>query len=392
VRRVPAIGVLVAGGVALSLTLLAPAALALRSVRHLSTVDLGFEPERVFTAGLLMRADTYREPGNRAAFNDRLARALAEIPGVEAAGLSVQFPFRGPVELRAVESENGSGAPARTLVVDGGWFGAMGLAPVQGRVFEARDAEGPEGVVVVSLDFARRHWGEQDATGRLIRLSPGGMAAEPGPWHRVVGVVPSIRTSIEDAGDAELYLPLARNTSLWLNVGLRVRDASANPLADLERAVRSVDPTVAVSEPAWLVSSVAGVARTSRFLAAFLAAFAAFATVVAVVGLYAVLSFTASARRREVAIRMALGARKEEVIGGFLRDGLMLAAAGLAAGLGGAFLLNRAVAGQLQGVGVLDPESYFAGSVVVMVVAVLAAWFPARRASNADPMMILREE
>jgi ABC-type antimicrobial peptide transport system permease subunit len=171
-----------------------------------------------------------------------------------------------------------------------------------------------------------------------------------------------------------------------------MRAALPDPLPELRGAVGSVDPTVALYAPGWLSESVTSAGRTSRFLAGFLTAFSSVAVVLAVVGLYAVLASAAEQRRKDVAIRIALGARRRSVIGHFLAGGLVLADAGVVLGMAGAVLLGRALASQLHGVSHTDLASYGAAALLLLVVATGAMWVPSQRAASVDPMEVLRED
>lgn len=391
---------LVAAGVALCLTLLVAATLSYRSVRHLATLDLGFEHEQVFTANLLLRAASYDDPADRVAFYDRLAAEVERIPGVEASGLSVLAPFRWGFQPRPLDvsadaaSAEASMGSAVGLVAGPGWFEAMRIPVTRGRAFDRNDGPGTERVAIVSERLARRAWPDADPIGRRVQPHSEGPPGQPraGEWHTVIGVVPDIRGSVDDDDIPALYVALAQAGPTTVTITTRMREGVAAPLPALRDAVRRLDPTLALYATDWLSAQIAAAARPSRFLASFLGGFSAFAMAVAVVGLYAVLSFAGSQQRRDLAIRMALGARRSQVLRRFLIEAMIIVGAGLLAGLVGARLLSQLIARQLHGVEPLDPIAYLAAASLLSVVAALAAWVPAHRAATADPMMVLRDD
>jgi predicted permease len=394
-------GVLVTAEIALSMALLVSGILAVRSARHLAHLDLGFDAEGVHVSNLLLRARSYPEGADRVAFYDRVTAGAMEIPGVESAAVGVLAPFRWAYAPQPVEAEPGEAtSPALTdaarLVIGPGWLQTMRIRVLSGRGFGAEDgAEVESVVVVVSEELARRLWPGADALGRRLRLPPGPGApsgADLGPWHTVIGVVSEIRGSFEGSGTPAVYLPIAQAGTSTVTLVLRTRAGSPDPLPSLRAKVGAVDPTVALYASGWLSESVAAASRASRFLAALLGSFSTVAVALAVVGLYAVLAFAASQRRRDIAVRMALGARVRSVTGQFLADGLKLAIAGVLLGTAGAALLARQLVGQLHGVSVSEPGTYAAAASLVLLVATLAIWVPSQRAASVDPMDVLREE
>jgi putative ABC transport system permease protein len=243
--------------------------------------------------------------------------------------------------------------------------------------------------------LARRLWPGADPLGRRLRFVPrpgGERGAGDGPWLTVVGVVGEIRGSLAAAGTPSVYLPMAQAGSTTVTIVTRVRDGSTNPLPALAEVLSGLDPSLALYAAGWLGESVANAGRPSRFLATFLGAFSAFAVALAVIGLYAVLAYAAAERRRDVAIRMALGARRGAVTRHFLVQGLWLAGAGAPVGIAGAVLLTRRLSAQLHGVDATGPATYAAGALLLLGIAAIATWIPARRAAVGDPMEVLREE
>ncbi|MEZ4425180.1 MAG: ABC transporter permease [Gemmatimonadota bacterium] len=396
-RRRP-LELLVAGGVALSLTLVVPAGLALRAVEHLRDLELGFAPDRLYNGGVLLRAESYPTSEDRVQFFERLRSTLAALPDVEGVAVGTHLPFQTDFVDRFFESESGTDAASRSvmgelIVHDRHWFDVLGVPLRSGRGFRADDVDGAEPVGVVSRSLAERLWPGQSAIGQRLRVRQTANAdEEPGPWVRVVGVSEDLLTSVGGSEGVGLHLPSSQNTSTWGLVALRMRPGAPPPLAEMRRALRTLDPTVSLSETGWLHDLVDAASRPARFLAGLLGVFAAFAIAVALLGLYAVLSFAAAQRRRDVAIRMAVGAREQQVTRLFLRDGMILVATGLLVGCVGALALSAGIEGQLHGVGGTDPTVFGASLVLLLLVAGLAVWIPARRAARTDPMTVLREE
>ena len=397
------LGLIVAGGVALSLTLVVPAAFAWNSARHVATLDPGFDAAGLFVGGVLLRAPSYPEPADRAAFFERLASDLRTIPGVEAVGTTVSLPF-GRTLPRLVEAEE-TGAPddvgaavdARLLTHDAGLLRALDVPVLAGRNFGAEDTPDSEPVAIVSRELGERLWPGVDPIGRRLRVQPNemmaAMGAEPdqSEWLRVVGVVPGIHMAVDDTTRANLHLPLAQSGSAWASLAIRLPAGTPPPIDRIKTTLRALDPTVALSDTGYLWASVAEAGRPARFLASLLGAFSAFAIAVALLGLYAVMSFAAAERTREVAIRMAIGARSRDVVSMLMRQGMGLVLVGLAAGVGGALLLSRGIEEQLHGTET-GPLVYAGCAMLLASIAALAAWVPARRASRGDPMETLRAD
>jgi putative ABC transport system permease protein len=401
-----ALQLIVSGGVALSLTLVVPAALALRSARHVANLDPGFDGSGVFTGGVLLRDSSYPDAEARTAFFERLAADLAMIPGVVDVGVGIQLPFgRGLPRMVESEMSGGSGAlaaseplEAQILTHDAGFLETLGVSLVAGRTFGREDTPDGEPVAIVSRELGERLWPGEDPLGRRLRVRDDGMMTAMGvdsgeePWLRVVGVVSGIQMSVSDTSRVNLHLPLSQSGSAWGNIALRAPADAPPPLADIKRTIRALDPTLALSDTDFLWTSVVGAGRPARFLASLLGVFAVFAIAVAVLGLYAVMSFAAAQRTRDVAIRIAIGARASEVVGLFMREGMALVLGGIAAGVAGAFFLSRGLAGQLHGTGGTDPLVYAACVLLLLSVGGLAAFVPARRVSRSDPIEVLRTD
>ncbi len=392
---------IVAGGVALALTLVVPAALAVRSAMHLRSQDLGFDPQNVYKAGALLQTSSYPTDEARAAFYSDLTAQLESLPGVTAAAIGVQLPFHGDYQPRTAEAGPARGDEVRAtpeamiMTHDAGWFDVLGVTLERGRSFGPGDVLASEPVAIVSESLAAYLWPDSDALGGRLRIRETVSTAgevELGPWMRVVGIAGDVRTSFDDAPQFAVHRPFAQNPGRWALLTVQTQPGAPPPLAGMADVLRAADPTVALSEEGWVLDGVMRAVRPSRFLATFLGGFSVFAIALAVLGLYAVLSFAVAQRRRDLAIRLALGAKSAHVQRSVVWEGCGSIGLGIVFGLGGAWLGVGAVADQLHGVTATDPLVFALGATGLALVATLAAWIPARRASRTHPMNVLREE
>jgi putative ABC transport system permease protein len=396
-RRVRA--VMVTAEIALSLALLTTAGLMVQSAINLERTDLGFSPQGVARGLVGLRQASYPESQARIHLFSELARRAAELPTVEAAGLASSGVFATRFDPRPAEGRRPGGpsyAQAVSWLVDEGYFAVMDIRVLRGRGFTAEDGEGAEGVAVVSESLARDLWGESDPIGRGIRLPPvimpGAASPDPGPWLRVVGVVEDVVREVGGVRSGDVYRSYRQAGPSWMNVIVRHRPGTPSVVADLEDIVHELDPEVPLSEVIPLEEAVDRAMEPTRYLAGLLAGFSAFALLLAVVGLYGVVSYATRQRRRDVAIRMALGANGRSVVTLFVRQGLAVVAVGVAFGTGGGVLLGRGLEGQLHGVTPHDPLTYVALAGLLALTTGTAVLLPARSASASDPMGVLREE
>jgi predicted permease len=369
---------------------------------HLQDEDLGFAPERVVRGQVGIRQAAYADDGARIAFFDRLIDGVRALPEVESAALVSAVPFTTRFGTTPVGTQPAAGGATRRseavgYVAGEGWFGLMGIAITAGRDFSRADVVGGEPVAIVSDALANRLWPGDNPVGRYLRTLPrldGAMAEEPGPWLRVVGVVADARREVGGLPPGDLYTSLRQSGRFWMHVVARARAGTDTErvLPAIEDVLHRIDPVVPLSSPLALETAVRDATAPTRFLAVLLAGFSAVAVLLAVMGLYGVIAYAARQRRRDVAIRMALGADRAEVAGLFLRQGMAVVLAGVALGTAGGYALGRALAGQLHGVGPGDPLTHAALAGLLVVTAGAAVWLPARRASAAEPMRVLREE
>ncbi|HUG54713.1 MAG TPA: ABC transporter permease [Vicinamibacteria bacterium] len=389
---------LVASEIALSVVLLAGAGLLLRSLQHLQSVHPGFEPERLLTFDMNLPMNPYRDIPRRTAFFDSLLDRVRVLPGVTAAAATTDLPFqteRVPQNF-LVEGEPvvepGAEPEVFSRAVSPGFFSTLGIPLRRGRDFEARDRAGAEPVGIVNEAAARQLFGGRDPMGLRVAWA----RAEPRVWITVVGVAGDVRGDGLDRADAPaLYTPFAQETRpwrTWMYVALRTSlppAALAGAVrAEVGRADKDIPVTRVRSMDELRARSVAG----RNFSLALLGAFALVALMLAAVGIHGVTAYAVSRRTREIGLRMALGARREDVLRLVLGQAMMVTVIGLAAGTAGALALRRLVASMLYGVTPGDPATFAAVAALLALVALGAGYVPARRAAGVDPAVALRSE
>jgi predicted permease len=391
---------LVVGQVALALVLIVCSVLMIRTFEALRRVEPGFaEPETLQTARVVIPPQIGRNPPNVFRLETAIADAIAQVPSVSAVGFASALPMDGTygfwdsIQVKDLPRDaNAAPAPLRSFkFVSPDLFRATGARLVAGRELERADLDDNRLVVLVSENLARELWREPAAAlGKRIRHG--------GDWSEIVGVV-------EDTHDNGLQEP-APTTTYWPaymkqfdvaqpNVVFAIRSplaGRASFLREIEQAVWSVSASLPLANPVTMQTYYdRSLARTS-FTLVMLAIAAAAALVLGVVGLYGTISYVVAQRRREIAIRLALGAQQREVTRAFVHYGAGLAAVGVLIGLGAAAAVTRFMTAILYGVGALDPLTYISVALALAAAAVLASWLPARRAAAVDPAEALAAE
>jgi len=390
-------GVLVAAEVALSLVLLVGAVLLLQSFARLQQVNPGFNPRGVMTATVALNADRYREPAQSVAFFRRFLEEIHRAPGVVAAGITSSLPLSGHNQGAYVLGESGAvtrpgDAPVTWFRrVSAGYFRAMEIPLLRGRLFDPVEERNP-GTVVVNQEMAARYWPGEDPIGRRIR----GAARDPraaGPWLTVIGVVGNIHhMALDTSAEPEMYLPYVATPFRAAAVSVRTTLDPQSLAPVVARAARAIDREQAVSAVRTLESAVYEAAAAERLSTTLLGLFAAIAVTLAVVGLCGVTSYLVDQRTHEIGVRMALGARRSDVLRLVFREGIMATTIGVVIGLGGAAAATRVIEAMLFGVSAWNPLAFAAGPVILMLGALLGIWLPARRATAIDPLVALREQ
>jgi len=389
------LGALVVVEVALSLVLLAGAGLMFKSFLNLLRTSPGFRTENVLSMNLLLPRARYGEPAPRAAFIEQVVGRISALPGVEAAAAVNHLPLAGSNSSNSFRVEGvpdpppGQSYSGRYRVCTPRYFETMGIPLRVGRGFGPQDRAGAPPVVVVNETLARRFWPGADPIGRRLRFTG---PPERNPWMQVIGVVGDVKHEMNIPIEPEYYLPHAQDP--WNSMALVAR-TSAEPLA-LAATVRSEVLKLDRDQPVFEIRTMEQIRGRSTFLWSFsvklLSIFALVALLLAALGIYGVMSYSMSQRTHEIGIRMALGARPRDVSRMVIGRGLKLALGGVALGLAGALALTRLMASLLFEVGAADPLTFAAIASLLTAVALVACWIPARRATQVDPLLALREE
>lgn len=396
--------VLVASEVALSLVLLVGAGLFLRSFWQLLEVRPGFDPHHVITARIWLSVpndpnqNPYLTVPKRAAFMREVLRRVSALPGVEEASIGGggslplvrsrnQFPFT--IEGRPAESERSPVAEFASVSPE--HFGALEIPILLGRNFTDSDDHKGLPVALVDQTLARQYWPNGHPIGN--RIKPASPMRSTDPWLTIVGVVGDVRTdSLESQGVPHIYLPDFQAPSYDSVIYLRTAGDPATLGDAIRREVEAVDPNVPVYAVRTMDDVVARSMAERRFALQILGFFAGVALLLAAIGIYGVMAYTFSQRAHEIGIRMALGAQPRDILRIALSEGMTLVAVGLGSGLVGALILTRFLRSMLYAVTPNDPLTFAALPVLLAAVALLACFIPARRATQVDPLVALRDE
>jgi predicted permease len=392
---------LVVAEVALAVMLVIGAGLLIRTVYNLTSVDAGFDRSRLVTFSMTL-AEPY-EPDTRAPAYQRLLDKLRVAPGVQgAAAMSGLPPNRSPEAIpTGIENHTAAdGSPVEIIdyyqFVMGDYFETMGVPIVAGRSFEPADAASQGKVVVVNETLANRIWKGRNPIGQRVRPNLSAAIGFGGDsWHTVIGVARDVKQGgVEKETGTELYVSLDQlaMAAPTMNVVLQTTLPPAGLSRTLERLVRDVDLAVPIVRLREMDAAFAESIRRPRLLAQLLGAFAGLALLLAAVGTYGVLSYMVTERRREIGIRMALGASRSSVIGLVMKQGLQTAVIGVVVGVAGAFAANRMMASLLFGVQPTDAATMAAVIATMSTVAAVACWLPGWRASRVDPNAVLRAD
>lgn len=391
-RRLTLRNSLVVGQVATTLVLLVMAGLFLRSLQARRLVNPGFGSEPTALVTLGMSSDRYNQEEARL-FVRQLEERVLQIPGVQAAGVT------GNLHLNSLSTQNigvnvdGFQPPAGQesffldyTRVDPGFFAAAGIPILRGRNFsDASDREGGPRVAIVNQAMAERFWPGQDPIGRTFR----GDTAR----YTVIGITPTAK--IRTLGEAPrpfIYAPLSQNYSYFLTLLARTNGSAERVLAEVVAAARQLDPDLVILESKTMARHLAIMLLPARLAAVVIGAFAALALALALIGVYGVVSYSVARRKREVGIRLSLGATPLEMVRMLMRDGVGLVTIGAAAGLIVALVAAGVLRSVLFGVEPIDPLTFTLGPLTLVAVGAVAAWIPARRSSRVDPARVLKTE
>jgi len=398
---------LVVAEVALSLMLLVGAGLLIRSFWRLQQVETGFRAERVLTMRLYPPASIYPDDQHIASFYESLLQRVRSLPGVKDAAVAGGMPIGDRNSGTVMQTE---GQPfemnrlnsAEWRVVSPDYFRTLGVRLLRGRFLEDSDQAQAAPVAVVNETLARIHWPNEDPLGRRIRLLNRSPERATTVFMTVVGVVADVKNdSLTEAARQEVYVPMRQRAAAIDGMGLGPQQMSLavrtsveplNLINAIRQAVWALDRNVPVTNVQTMEQVLATVTVQPRFNTILLGIFAAVALLLAAAGIYGVLSYSVTQRTHEIGIRMALGAGARDVLGMVVRQGMALALAGVTIGLAASFALTRLMKGLLYGVSATDPATFAVIAALLVAVAVLACFIPARRATKVDPMVALRYE
>ena len=391
-------GLLVAGQIAASMVLLIGAGLMIESFSRLRGVDVGFRTDGVFTVNTSLSRTRYRDPLRRTQFVEQVLERVRRLPGVDAAGYTSALPlvWKGGTsgfwpEGRAAGDDRPHDANNR--VISPGYMETMGYRLRAGRMFDERDTADAPPVAMINETMARQNWPHEDAVGKRFKWC---CAENKGPWFTIVGVVGDIRMmGLDQPSRAEMYYPVAQAAKNWMwpqRLVVRTGGNRGALVNSIRQAVWQVDREQPVSDILTMDEIVGDETTERRTQTLLLGAFSGLALLLACLGIYAVLSYQVAQRTPEIGLRMALGARKSEVLRWIGGRAMALTLAGVVCGLASAWWATGLLQSLLFQIRPRDPLTFAAAALAVMTVSVIAVAVPVRRAVRVDPAIALRHE
>jgi putative ABC transport system permease protein len=398
--------VLIVSELAFAVILMVGAGLLLRTLRDLLQENPGFNPTQVVAANIQLpnpneeAADPYLDIPRRATFDRELLRRMKAIPGVELAALTSALPTTNTnpnavggiaIEGFAIEDrpvESSQDLSAERIRISSDYFKVLQTTLLRGRSFNEGDEDGKPLVAIIDESTARKYWPNQDPVGRRVRFA----GDRTKPWTTVVGIVKDIKSDgLDIDGVPHIYVSTYQDNGKRLSVVLRTSLPATQLEPQIRHEIQSIDPGL----PVFGVSSMNDVLDRSlasrRFSADLVGGFAGLAVLLASIGIYGLLAYIVGQRSREIGIRMALGARRDDILRMFLRKGVALAGVGIVAGLVFSAATASMMASLLYGVRPHDPAVFLIVPLLLLAVAALASYLPARRATKVNPMIALRE-
>lgn len=389
-------GMLVAAEVAVAVVLLTGAALLLRSFDRLHSVPLGFAPDHVLTAYVNVPRTAYSGDGAVTLFTEA-TRRLDRAPGVERAAVANCLPAKSGcdhVRMQIRDEVAAADQPGHQVwmnMVSSAYFATLGIPVIQGRALDEGDRVDAPRVAVVTQTAANQYWPGRDPVGAHIQLSVGWGPEDD--WAEVVGVVGDVTgASLHEAPQPGVYLSYPQYSYLSNYLVVQAAGDPRGLVGTVRTALQGLDPTLPLWDVHTMNERVATVTARDRFTTVLLGLFGTIALMLAAVGIYGVMAFSVAARTREMGLRMAIGARAGDVLGLVLREGMRFSLIGLVVGLALAVVLSGLLRSQLYEISPLDSIAFVGAAAVLIAVAVLACYLPARRATKIDPMEALRYE
>jgi putative ABC transport system permease protein len=388
---------LVVGEIGLALVLLIGAGLMIKSFIRLMDVRSGFNPENVLTAGIPLASPKYDPPQSQREFFGRVLEKVEALPGVRAAGVTSSMPLGGGSWQSGMVIEGRPAPPdginplADISRISPDYFKAAGISLIDGRHFDEHDSADSTRVVMIDETLARRFWPDGSPLGKRVAVDRD--QNRQLIWREIVGVVNHVKMyGLDEDSRIQIYMPHTQNPSQVMTLMVRSETDPSELAAAVRRHVLEIDGDQPLSDVRTFEEVVEQSTASRRFSMLLFSIFAGVALVLASVGIYGVMSFSVTQRTHEIGIRMALGAKPGDVLRLVLGRAIMLAVAGVAAGVLGALGLTRLMASFLFGVSATDPVTFVVISVILTSVAMVASYIPARRALKVDPMTALRYE
>jgi predicted permease len=394
--------VLVIGEFTLALALLAGAGLAIHSFLNLQRVDLGVKTDHVLTFFLSQPDSRPKDPERIVAYYRQILAAIQGVPGVAHAAAQTGLPLEGsgfgmPFVLADKPTyADPSQRPNTSFgMVTPDYFETYGIKLVKGRFFNDQDTASSVKVAVVNEEFANKYLKGADPLQKRVmveQLIPGVTKLGPYIEWQIVGVYHNVRSRGFREDYPEMQIPFWQIPWPSAGIGVRTQEDPASMTKSIASAVHSIDPQIALADPKTMEQVRSDVLADDRFTLILFTCFAAVALLLAALGIYGVMAFSVAQRSHEIALRMALGATRNRVVTLILKEGVILACAGLGLGLIGAYFVGRAMTSTLYGVGAMDFPAFGVVGIVLMIAALLACYLPARRAASVEPMQLLRME
>jgi putative ABC transport system permease protein len=373
--------------------LLVSAGLLIRSFDKLLRVNVGFKPEQLLSLEYRLPRNKYSKPDAQWNFHLQVTKEVQQIPGVQSVSLVRGLPFSGNGGTAAIvlpdrdTPKPGTEPEVMFNTVMSTYFETIGIPFVQGRTFGSEDRADTPGVVIINKTMAEKFWPGQDPIGKQVRF------VEDGTTASVIGVVGDAKHYwLEEAPRPQLYGAYSQDPGTFATLLIRTTVEPLSLSEQVRRAVWKVDS----DQPMWKIQTVESLVNRSladrKFLLALMSVFAGLALLLTTIGLYGVISYLVNQRTQEIGIRMALGAQMSQIMRMVLKQGMLLVGAGVVLGLVAAWLVTRLMTKLLYQVSATDPVTFASIAVLLIVVAVLACYLPARRATKVDPLVALRYE
>ncbi|MCA1627986.1 MAG: ABC transporter permease [Acidobacteria bacterium] len=389
-------GALVVSEVALSLVLLICAGLLIKSVTKLRSVDPGFNPEKLLTMNVSLPGVKYPKKTDWSAFYDRLVERLEAVPGVQAAGVTSVLPLSSNFDGRGLAVEDYPKPRGEEITVDlyitnPGYLRAMSIPTLRGRPLNTQDTETSPAVALINETMAKALWPDKDPLGKRIRFP--GSEGDPQPWRTVVGVVSDVsQYGLDKKVPMQIYLPQSQYPTSFMTLVVRTSTEPTSLIAPVRNEILALDKEQAAYNIVTMERLRENSVSLRRLFMLLLLVFAGLALGLATIGIYGVISYTVARRTHEIGIRLALGASRGDILKLIIRQGLTLILIGTALGLALSQALTRVIASLLFNVSATDSATFAGVPLLLVAVALVACYLPARRATKVDPMIALRYE